>query len=128
MTNTQPGKWRWETVNTAGPVSQTPRGIPASPKTRGTGSHLTESNLEVLKTAKFWIWGGIAAIRIRILLFGAGCTATVTAPYYPYGEPRGAGVSWAGVAAVAVGIGMIAPAAITKALGAGTAKEHHSDS
>ena len=79
--------------------------------------------MDALKTARFWIWGGIAVILVGILLFGAGCAVTVTAPFYPYGEPRGAGVSWAGVAALVVGIGMIAAGSIIKALGIGTTKE-----
>ena len=81
--------------------------------------------MDALKKARFWIWGGIAAVLIGILLFGAGCAATVTAPFYPYGEHRGAGASLAGMAVVVVGIGMIAAGAIINALGIGTAKEEH---
>ena len=64
-------------------------------------------------------------ILIGILLFGAGCMATVTAPFYHYGEPRGAGASWAGITVIVVGIGMIAAGAIVKALGMGATKEEH---
>ena len=76
------------------------------------------------KVARTCLWGGLAVVLIGVLVFGAGCMATVTAPFYPYGEPRGAGASWAGIVAVAVGICIIAAGAIIKALGVGTPKEN----
>ena len=54
-----------------------------------------------------------------LLLFGAGCMVTVSAPYYPYGEPRGEGISWTGVIFLALGIGMVMIAAVMKALNIG---------
>ena len=74
------------------------------------------------KVARICLRGGIAAALIGVLLFGAGVAVTVTAPYYPDGEPRGAAASWAGVVAVVVGLCMIIVGAIIKALGAGKPK------
>ena len=65
------------------------------------------------------IWDGIAAVLIGILIFGAGSVITATAPFYPYGEPRGAGVALLGIITVVLGIIMAAAGAIMKAAGVG---------
>ena len=75
------------------------------------------------KAVRVCIWGGIAAALIGILIFGAGYVITVTAPFYPYGEPRGAGVAWLGIIIVVLGILMAAAGAIMKAAGVGTEPE-----
>ena len=71
------------------------------------------------KVVRFCIWGGIAAVLMGILIFGIGYVITASAPFYPYGPPRGAGVSWLGVIAIVLGIGMAAAGAIMKAVGVG---------
>ena len=71
------------------------------------------------KAVRVCIWGGIAAVLIGILIFGVGYVITATAPFYPYGPPRGAPVAWLGLITVVLGIGMTAAGAVMKAVGAG---------
>ena len=75
------------------------------------------------KAVRFCIWGGIAAGLIGILIFGVGYVITATAPFYPYGPPRGAGIAWMGIITVVLGIGMTASGAIMKAVGVGAETE-----
>ena len=77
------------------------------------------------KAVRVCIWGGIAAALMGILIFGAGYIITATAPFYPYGAPRGAGISWLGVITVVLGIGMTAVGAVMKAVGVGAETENH---
>ena len=71
------------------------------------------------KVTKICLWGGLATVLAGILLFGGGCMATITAPFYPYGEPRGAPVSWAGIVFLIIGTLMAICGASIKALGLG---------
>ena len=45
--------------------------------------------------------------------------ATITAPFYPYGEPRGASASWAGIVFLTIGVLMVIAGAVIKGLGLG---------
>ena len=77
------------------------------------------------KAVRVCVWGGIAAVLMGILTFGAGYVITATAPFYPYGEPRGAGVALLGIITVVLGIIMAAAGAVMKAMGVGAETENH---
>ena len=83
--------------------------------------------MNMLRTAMFWAWGGSAVILAGFLLYGAGYILTVSAPHYPYGEPRGAGVAWTGVVFLALGMGLVMMTAALKALKVGLGRNPPDD-